>query len=316
MKNKPKIGISSCLLGKSVRYNGGNKKDSWVISELSKFVDFYPVCPEVEMGLGTPREEIRLSYNEKTGERGLITKKSEVDLTKQASKTYKRLNKEIKEAELDGFILMKKSPSCALSQTKAVNFKEKGPGKFIEGLFAYNLVNQFPEMPKLDSGRLFNKKMREKFIKKVYAHFRFSKLNPSTKDLQGFHKRYKYIFMEHSAFNLAHLGEIAANSGRIEIETVMESYKQLMMETLSIEADPGKRFNVLQHLFGYVKNHLNTDERKRVLTIFEDFKEGISQYMISVEVINLMVHKYSVEYLTDHYYFNPYPKRLKIHGDI
>jgi len=316
MKKKPKIGISSCVLGNNVRYNGGNKKDSWIVSELSKFVDFFPICPEVEMGLGTPREEIRLTYNKETGERGLITKKSEINLTKQALATYRRLNEEIKAAELDGFILMKKSPSCTLLKTKAVDFKEKGPAKFIEGLFTYNLVNEFPEMPKLDTGRLFNKKMRENFIKKVYAHFRFSKINSSTKDLQDFHKQYKYIYMEHSPFNLTCLGEIAANSKRKEIETIMKSYKKLMMETLSIEADSGKRFNVLQHLFGYIKNHLDTDEKKRLLMIFEEFKKGVSQYMISVEVLNLMVHKYSVGYLLDHNYFNPYPKTLKIHRDI
>lgn len=318
MKNseKPLVGISSCLLGQNVRYNGGNKKDSWIVSELSKFVDFYPVCPEVEMGLGTPREEIRLTYNEETSDRGLITKKSNIDLTSKASETYERLNKEIRERELDGFILMKKSPSCAYSPNRAVNIKDKGPGKYIEGLFAFNLVNEFPVMPKLDSGRIFNKKMRENFVKRVYAHHRFSNLKVSARDLQEFHKQYKYILMEHSPFNLTRLGNIVANHDHLNMDVVMSSYKELLMETLSIKADPGKRFNVLQHLFGYVKDHLNSSEKKRVITLFEDFKEGITQYMIPVEVINLMVHKYSVVYLTDHYYFNPYPKRLNIHGDI
>lgn len=318
MKNseKPLVGISSCLLGQNVRYNGGNTKDSWIVSELSSFVDFYPICPEVEMGLGTPREEIVLTLDEKTGERGLKTKNTDVDLTDKANSAYSKIFSDIHGRELDGFILMKKSPSCALSRCKAVNIKEKGPGKFVEGLFAYNLKKELPDLPKLDSGRLFNKHMRESFVKQVFAHHRFSKVEASVSDLQEFHKHYKYILMEHSPHNLSMLGKIAANSDKKEIHIVMERYKQLLIETLQIDTDLNKRFNVLQHLFGYVKNYLNSGEKKRVLSIFEDFKDGISQYMIPVEIMNLMVHKYSVDYLTDHYYFNPYPKRLNIRGDI
>jgi uncharacterized protein YbbK (DUF523 family)/uncharacterized protein YbgA (DUF1722 family) len=316
VSEKPLIGISSCLLGNNVRYNGGNKKNSWIISELSKFVDFYPVCPEVEMGLGVPREEIRLSYDEETDSRGLVGVKSNSDLTKNASDTYLRLNKEIANKQLDGFILMKKSPSCGLLKNKAVNFKTKGPGKFIEGLFAYNLVNEFPDMTKIDSGRLLNKELRERFIKVVFAHFRFSKINSSIKELQDFHKKYKYIYMEHSPQNLKALGEIAANSKKLDIDIVMESYKRLMIETLSLAPNTGRRFNVLLHMYGYVKKNLDSMEKIRVLRILDDFKEGISQYMISVEILNLLIQKYSVVYLQDHYYFNPYPKSINLARDI
>jgi uncharacterized protein YbgA (DUF1722 family)/uncharacterized protein YbbK (DUF523 family) len=314
--DKPFVGISSCLLGQNVRHNGGNTKDSWIVSELSSFVDFYPICPEVEMGLGTPREEIVLTLDEKSGERGLKTKTTQVDLTEKANTAYSKIFADIHDRELDGFILMKKSPSCALSRCKAVNIVEKGPGNYIEGLFAYNLKKEFPELPKLDSGRLFNKKMRENFVKQVFTHHRFSKLSHSVSDLQDFHKHYKYILMEHSPHNLSMLGKIAANSDKKDMHIVMKHYKKLMIETLCIETDLNKRFNVLLHLFGYVKDYLNSAEKKRVLSIFEDFRDGISQYMIPVEILNLLVHTYSVDYLADHYYFNPYPKKLNIGGDI
>jgi uncharacterized protein YbgA (DUF1722 family)/uncharacterized protein YbbK (DUF523 family) len=313
---KPLIGISSCLLGEKVRYNKGNKKDSWITSELSKFVDFYPVCPEIEMGLGVPREEIRLKYCEEKETRGLETVRSKIDLTDKALETYERLNNEIRSNDLHGFILMRKSPSCSLLKTKAVNITDKGPGKYIEGLFAYNLVNEFEDLPKIDSGRLLNKQLREKFIKIVYANFRFSKVGKTTRELQEFHKKYKYIYMEHSPKNLTLLGSIAANSNKSNIEEAMDSYRELMLETLSLETSILKRFNVLLHLYGYLKNYLSSIEKKRVLSLLDDFKVGISQYMVSVEILNLLIHKYSVVYLQDHYYFNPYPKHINISRDI
>jgi len=263
-KTKPLIGISGCLLGQAVRYNKGNTHDKWITNELSKYVDFYPICPEVEMGLGTPREEIHLYYTEQDKkEIKLRSKFTRKELTSLANETYEKMNKKSDEAQIDGYILMKKSPSCGLGNVKTVSEDEKGNVKLLPGLYANNLERRYPDIPKQDSGRMKNDLLREQFIQTVYAHYRFSQLDGSMKSLRDFQKKYKYILMEHSQNKMRQLGGMAAN---------------------------------LENL----------------LAVLRDYKAGLSGYMIPVNLISFFIKKNKVEYLMEQYYFDPYPKELKL----
>ena len=317
MKAKPKIGVSACLLGEPVRYNRGHTQDKWLLRELGKYVDFYPFCPEVEMGLGVPREEIHLYYKgDDTENLNLRSKFSREDLTDKAQKTYHRMNEFMDREHLDGIVLMKKSPSCGIGNVKTVSEDETGPVKLLRGLYANNIVNRYPDLPKVDSGRFKNPILREHFVKQVFAHYRFSLLPHEISKLQDFHKRYKYILMEHDQDALRELGRICANNAQDRIDHVFKNYKSLFFQTLETQASINNRTNTLYHIMGYVKKNLSSEEKKDVIDLIEEFKNGIHNYMVPLKLLRFFIDKYDVEYLQNHYYFAPYPKELKLHKDI
>lgn len=312
MKNtKPKVGISGCLLGHAVRFNSGHTQDKWIVRSLSQYVDFVPICPEVEMGLGTPREEIQL-VRDHNDDLLLESKETKKNLNQLASSTYNRINSMLKIEELDGFILMKKSPSCGLG---TVNIRKKEEANSIlrgNGFFANNLESHFPNLPKMDSGKMNNEVIKENFIKNIYAHHRFSHLEIKIKDLQEFHRSYKYLLMEHNQDEMRLLGRIAANRENKSVPLVFKEYKILFFNVLSNAASIENRFNVLQHLMGYFKKELTSEEKVKLLGIFEDFKKGLSPFLVSQQMVNFFVHKYSIDYLKDVFYFDPYPKELNL----
>jgi len=312
---KPLIGISACLLGEPVRYNKGNTADKWIIRELSKFVDFHPLCPEVAMGLGTPREEINLYYTG-SGDIRLRSKYSKRELTETAKSTYKKMNGDLKLRELDGFILMRKSPSCGLGNVKTVSEDEQGPIKRSKGLLAHNLEKEFPVTPKIDSGRLKNIELRENFIKNVYAHFRFKQVATGKMSLQSFHMKYKYTLMDHCQDSLRELGRIVANhEGKNEV-AVHEEYRIKFFNTLAIQTSISNRTNTLQHLMGYLKKNINGSEKTEILKSIEQYKESLQSYMVPFNILYFLIKKYNISYLLDQYIFAPYPIELKLHKGL
>ncbi|WP_127716867.1 DUF523 and DUF1722 domain-containing protein [Halobacteriovorax sp. HLS] len=317
MKDKPKIGISSCLLGNNVRYNKGHTRDSWIVNELGKYVDFYPICPEVEMGLGVPREEIYLNYEGKNKNSIKIRgRKSHLDYTDLANETYKSIAPPMALSELDGFIFMRKSPSCGTDNVKTVEVSGDGPVTFNTGLFAKFVIDFFPNLPYIDSGRMNNSQLRENFMKRVFASFRFKNLNRDIASLQDFHKRYKYILMEHSPANLKTLGNLAAGNDMKDIELHFDQYEKIFQKSLEAPPTQGGRFNVLQHIMGYLKRDLSKEEKVHILNLFEDYKKNYHLHAVPKSLFEFFIAKFNVTYLQDHYYFNPYPKELKIHQSI
>lgn len=312
-KERPLIAVSACLLGSPIRYDGNHCREEWIIDELSQFVDFYPVCPEMEMGLGTPREEIHLYYDE--GDKNNIklrSKFSKVELRPLAHKTYEAMNANMASRLIDGFILTKKSPSCGLSHVKTVNADNPTEVIHTQGLFAKNICEKYPSVPKIDNGRIKNLELREHFIKGVFAHFRFGQLDINVSSLQDFHKKYKYIMMEHSPLELHTLGKLAANRDHLSNDELFSKYYKLVFEVLAIEATPKKRYNTLMHIMGYFKKDLSPDEKQEYLKLLAEFKEGILNYMALVRYFEFLTKKYKQKYLEEQYYFEPYPKNLKI----
>ena len=303
-KKKPLIVISSCLMGQLVRYNKGHCQDSWVLNELSKVVDFYPICPEVEMGLGVPREEIHLYFDkENPKDIKLKMKHTGTDLTDLAKETNSHLNKQLEKLDVDGFILTKKSPSCGFDGVKTVQKDNNQQVKQSPGIFGKNIIKSFPNIPRIDSGRLNNKQLRENFLKQVFANFRFQHLDEKKSSIQKYHQQYKYILMDHSPAAVKHLGKIAANFN--ESEEQRESYYSKLIETLRIEPTVGKRFNTIQHLMGYFKTNISSEEKKEVSVLLGDYKEGIINHLVLLRYIKLLASKYSENYLVNQYYFFP-----------
>jgi uncharacterized protein YbgA (DUF1722 family)/uncharacterized protein YbbK (DUF523 family) len=292
-------------------------RDSWLVKELSKFVDFYPICPEMEMGLGTPREEMHLYYKSRDNKEIRIkTKYSNLDLTERAKETYSRINKELRSLEIDGFILTKKSPSCAIDRINAsleINPQSK---KLSVGLFAQNLKDNFPSIPIVDNGRLHDLKLRENFIKSVFAHFRFKDIDKKVSSLQMFHQRYKYILMDHSAQDFKLLGTIASQTSQSNYNDSIKEYYQLLFQILRIGPTLKTRHNTLQHLMGYFKKFITKEEKQNLVNLLDDCKDGILNHLVAQKHFELLSRKYDVTYLNNQYYFSPYPKELKLQKGI
>jgi uncharacterized protein YbgA (DUF1722 family)/uncharacterized protein YbbK (DUF523 family) len=315
--SKPTIAISGCLLGEPVRYNRGHSEDQWITRNLSKFVNFKSFCPEVSMGLGTPRDEIQLYYKGSDKNKLFLRSKSDKsDLTDLAHKTFKEIDKDLDDSIINGFIMMRKSPSCGHYNVKTVSEYDSGPVTHNQGIFASHLEAKNPESPFIDSGKLKNTQLREQFIKTVFAHHRLLRIKKDISSLQLFHQRYKYIIMEHSHSKVSKLGQLAANSTNLDFNQVYAKYKTLFFETFSIEPTIKTRSNVFLHLMGYLKKQLSSDEKDEILNLFEEYKKGIHSIAVPVSLLKIYIKTYNIEYLVDQYYFNPYPKEIKLLKDI
>lgn len=297
--NKPKLAISACLLGHKVRHDGGDKHDNYIIDVLSKFAELVPVCPEVEMGMGVPREPIRFVME--GNEKKLVGVKSEIDYTSLGKKVAESICKSL--SDVDGIILMKKSPSCGLEKVKIYH---KGiPMNDGIGVFAETFIKSYPTIPHLDSGRLMNNALKEQFLRQVFSYFIFKTTVSTVKDLQSFHKSHKYIIMEHHPQKVAVLGKIAAESKGIPFSKTKSLYQEEYFKTLKILTTKSKKCNVFMHLMGYLKEHLNAKEKQNFLKLIEDYKGGKTNYVSVWTMLKHYIEKYDVSYLKDHVYFNP-----------
>ncbi|MEH0860925.1 MULTISPECIES: DUF523 and DUF1722 domain-containing protein [Halobacteriovorax] len=316
-RQKPLIAISSCLLGENIRYNGGHCRENWIYSELSKFVDFHPVCPELAMGLGVPREEIHLfRTTRKDNEVKLRSKFTKEELTQTAYITYESIEDDLKNLDIDGHIFTRKSPTCGPDNVKTITLDDPNYVNKSTGLYAGFIMDQFPNLPYIDNGRIKNIELRENFVKKIFSHFRFKQLNGTMRDLQLFHQMHKYAIMEHNQENMRTLGRIAANHEGLSAQKVYQIYFKLFMETISILPTRKNRLNACYHVFGYFKNDLGAGEKKALLNLMEDYQNGVSNYLTINSFLNVLTEAHQKAYLQDQYIFEPYPKELKLLKDI
>ncbi len=303
---RPLIGVSACLLGEKVRFDGGHFNDRFVSHHLAKHVDFYPICPEMAMGLTAPREIMRVVFDPETGERKLVETKSGVDHTESIHEASKKILDRLPK-ELDGFILARKSPSCGVITAKQYNMKSKAAERKGSGLFAEHLLNLEADFPIIDSGLLYEDHYKDLFLKQVFAHFHL-KGRESTSEIQEFHKNYKYLLMEHDPASVKKLGLIAANCEKTDI--VEEYTSQFMAALKNHKPNKGKRVNVFMHLLGYFKKDFSDIEKKIILDRIDDYKNHQLTYRTLVEVFDLYSQGKDKSYLKEQVLFNPYPKEL------
>ena len=303
----PRVGISACLLGQRVRHNGEHKGHHWLIEEFSKFVTWVPLCPEVEMGLGVPRDTLRL-IGEAIDPKMIVVKTGK-DLTALAKNTARTLLK--RETDFDSYIFKKDSPSCGLQRVKVYG-KSAMPLKTGVGLFAAAVKSRYPLIPMIEEGRLADPDQREAFAIQVFACFRLKNLPRRVSALQKFHQSYKFLLMSLDPINYQKLGAIAANSSRKPIGEVFEIYLGKFNETLQKPRTVKRRTNALQHLFGYLKTKIGSAEKKQVLDVIEDYRKEEIPLIAPLTLLHHLARKHSVTYLLDQEFFQPYPKGLKI----
>lgn len=310
-QENPKIGISACLLGHRVRYNGDGKPDQWILKVLAPFVDFAPFCPEMAMGLGAPRETLRLITDHR-----LIGNQSGLDFTSDAQTAAQKIIASL--PDLDGVILKRASPTCGLEKVKVYG-KNGIPQTTGQGIFATAIREAFPSTPMIEEGRLTDPFQREQFLTRVFSLFYYKQKmrsasigRPSaiTGELQNFHKKYKFLLLSHNPTSYTRLGRIAANSERLAPEQTIEQYYLELAKALATPPTPGKRMNALQHLFGFFKEVLSAKEKEHFLKLLEEYRAGIKPFTVALALLEHLSQRFNDNYILGQMIFYPFPVHL------
>ncbi|MBM4275689.1 MAG: DUF1722 domain-containing protein [Deltaproteobacteria bacterium] len=313
---KIKLGVSACLLGEKVRYNGGHKRELFLTDTLGRFVELVGVCPEAECGLGVPREAMRLE-GDPEGPR-LMTVRSRKDLTARLAFWAQKRVRELEAENLWGFIFKSNSPSCGAARVKVYGEKG-GPVKKGMGLFARAFMAHFPLTPMEDEIRLHDPDRRENFIDQVFTLKRWREMvaqKPGLGNLMTFHTRHKYLIMAHSPRRHQLLGRLAAQGNEIPLKELYARYLGLLLEALGLKATVKKHANVLLHLLGYFKKALSPEEKEELLEIIENYRQGRVPLIAPVTLCNHYARKYRQPDLMEQYYLNPHPVELHLRNHV
>ena len=313
---KPRLGISSCLLGENVRYDGGHQLDRFLRDTLGAFVEYVPVCPEVEIGLPVPREAMRLVGDPDSTR--LVTNRTGVDHTERMKGWARKRLDGLAPENLCGFIFKSRSPSSGMGGVKV--YGESGmPSGRAAGLFARALMDRFPLLPVEDDGRLHDAGLRENFIERVFAYARWRGFVGSggrLRDLVDFHGRHKYLLMAHSPGHLRTLGRIVAGAKGMKKQDLLDAYLPEFMAGLKLMATVKKNSNVLQHMLGYFKKQLGTDEKQEVLEVIGEYHDGLVPLIVPVVLFRHFVRKYDEPYLRGQHYLYPHPSELMLRNHV
>ncbi|MCX7825428.1 MAG: DUF523 and DUF1722 domain-containing protein [Verrucomicrobiae bacterium] len=313
---KIRIGISACLLGERVRYDGGHKHDAFLTGTLGRFFEWVPVCPEVELGLGTPRESIRLEGDPDNPR--LVAPRSGKDHTEAMNRyAAKRLEK-LAPLGLCGYILKKDSPSCGMARVRV--YDERGmAARMGRGLFAGALMKRFPMLPVEEEGRLHDMTLRENFIERVFALHRwreFLKGKPRAKDLVAFHTCQKLALMAHRPAHYQKLGRLVAGAGRAPLPETLTTYGATFMEGLAMHATTRKHANVLYHLAGYLKDALDAGDKAELAECIEDYRAGRVPLIVPLTLLNHHFRRHPHPWVAGQTYLNPYPAELMLRNHV
>ena len=313
---KVRLGVSACLLGQRVRYDGTHKLDRFLTDTLGAYVEYTPVCPEVECGLSVPREPMRLEGNPDSPR--LVTSRTKRDLTDQMVSWARRRVVELEKADLHGFVFKSNSPSSGMERVKL--YDQNGvPSKKGVGLFAAAFKDHFPLLPVEEEGRLHDPDLRENFIERIFVYQRWRALSTGVKkagDLVDFHTRHKLQIMAHSPTAPRSLGKLVAGVGEHDIEALFDAYQRELTETLRLKATVKKNTNVLHHILGYFKKLISADEKRETLEVIEDYHQGNVPLIVPVTLINHYVRKYDQPYLKQQYYLHPHPLELRLRNHV
>lgn len=313
---KIRLGISTCLLGEPVRYDGGRKHDRYLTDTLGEYVEYVPVCPEVECGLGIPRESMHLEGDPESPR--LVTSRTHRDVTDSMVRWVQTRLHQLEYERLCGFIFKNHSPSCGMERVKI--FDGKGmPQKKGLGIFAGFFTKRFPLLPVEEEGRLYDPVLRENFIVRIFTLKRWRDLVSDGKTigrLVDFHTRHKFLIMAHSPTHYRHMGKLVAAAKSFPDEELFARYQENLMQALRLKAAVKKNTNVLYHLMGHFKNDLSADEKAELREIIQRYHDGFVPLIVPVTLINHYVRKYRRPYLQAQWYLNPHPLELQLRNHV
>ncbi|MBU1611747.1 MAG: DUF523 and DUF1722 domain-containing protein [Proteobacteria bacterium] len=318
MPHPIRVGISSCLLGDEVRYNGGHKLDLYLRDILGQFVEFVPVCPEAEVGMGIPREPVRLVGD--VANPRLVGRESGKDWTQQMLRWTDGRLKKLESFHLCGFVFKKGSPSSGMEKVRVYPDGGGQPLYSGRGFFAGRFMDHFPQLPVEDDGRLNDPGLRENFIERIFVMYRWLESTndgPNMKALIEFHTRHKLLIMSHSVEAYRELGRLVAGHGKaVGISRLFEQYSTILFTNLQLKATPKKHRNVLQHCLGYFKKQITQDEKQEMLHLIDQFVEKNIPLIVPMTLMNHFVRKYAEPYLASQHYLSPHTLELKLRNHV
>lgn len=309
---KIKIGVSTCLLGHKVRYDGNHSHDRYLTQTLGMFVQYIPVCPEVECGMSIPREAVRLTGDPENPR--LLTQKTRVDLTRMMTDWIPGRLKDLEKENLCGFVFKGKSPSSGLYRIRVYGEDNKVRKTGI-GLFARAFTRHFPRIPVEEAGRLQDPRLREHFIEKIFSFQRWRNLladNPTLGGLVEFHTQNKLLILSHSQEDYRKLGRLVAQGKQMETALLFDQYESLLFKALDLKTTLRKNINVLMHIMGFFKKQLSPDEKQEMLSIIDQYRDGFVPLVVPLTLIKHYVRKYDQPWLKNQTYLNPHPFELKL----
>ncbi|RPJ84728.1 MAG: DUF1722 domain-containing protein [Acidobacteria bacterium] len=315
---KPRIGISSCLLGQNVRFDGGHKRDAFLVETFGAFVDWVPVCPEVELGLGTPRETLRLVRTE-AGIR-MVNNKTGEDISDAMRAWAEKRVGALSKMALSGYVLKKDSPSCGMERVKVYGQAPGSmPSKSGRGLFAEVLKARLPELPVEEEGRLQDPRLRENFVERVFAYERLKAFFAARWTVGGlveFHTAHKLTLLSHSTVAYRELGRLVAGAKGLERSDLQARYRESFMRALAVVATTRKHANGLMHIAGYFKRTLDLESRQELLVSIEDYRQGLVPLVVPLTLVRHHVRQTGEPYLRGQVYVDPHPKELMLRNHV
>jgi uncharacterized protein YbgA (DUF1722 family)/uncharacterized protein YbbK (DUF523 family) len=316
MEERIRLGISTCLLGENVRYDGGHKLDRFLTDTLGQYVEYVSVCPEVECGFGIPRESLRLVGHPDAPR--LVTVRTNEDHTERMVNWAKKRVRELEKESLCGFIFKSDSPSSGMERVRV--YKENGmPVKKGVGMFAREFMTHFPLIPLEEDGRLHDPGLRENFIERIFTMKRWREMLDkkwSVGNLVAFHTIHKLLVLSHSKKHHRMMGKLVAAGKTISINELYETYESLLMEALKLKATVKKNTNVLQHLMGYFKKQISPDEKQELLEIINQYHDGYIPLVVPITLINHYTRKYEQPFLSQQIYLKPHPVEFKLRNHV
>ena len=313
---RPRLGISACLLGEEVRFDGGHKRDAFLTDVLGPQVDWVQVCPEVEVGMGTPRETLRLVRQE--GRVRMMTTRTGVDHT-AAMEAWARTRVEaLAREDLSGYVLKKDSPSCGMERVKV--YQGTGmPVRDGRGVFADTLLRRFPNLPVEEEGRLTDPRLRENFIERVFAYRRLTQLfrgRWTIGQLVAFHTAHKMALLAHSRPEYEALGRLVATASDMVRADLKREYETRFMGTLRTLATTRRHTNVLMHMVGHLKAKLDGASKRELLACIEEYRTGLVPLVVPLTLVRHYVRVFDVAYLAGQTYLEPHPRELRLRNHV
>ncbi|MBK9306779.1 MAG: DUF523 and DUF1722 domain-containing protein [Nitrospira sp.] len=311
-----RLGISRCLLGEEVRFDGGHKRDQFLTDVLGRYFEWVPVCPEVEAGLGTPREAMRLVGSPHRPR--LMTITSKHDHTEAMETMVEGRLDSLNKLDLSGFVFKRGSPSCGLERVR-VYTTQGMPSHSGTGIFAKAFQDEFPLIPVEEEGRLCDPSLRENFIERVFCYRRFQDLvqNGVTKQaLIRFHTIHKYLLLAHSQQHYQTMGRLIGQAERYRLKELTVMYGKHFMRALTMKGTVRKHVNVLQHIVGHFKGRLKPDEKAELLGLIADYHRGLTPLIVPLTLVKHYVQVFDVGYIRDQVYLNPHPKELMLRNHV
>ncbi|MCA9513088.1 MAG: DUF523 and DUF1722 domain-containing protein [Myxococcota bacterium] len=311
-----RIGVSSCLLGNGVRYDGGHKRDAFLVDQLGPFVEWVPVCPEVEAGLGTPRPSIQLV--EEGGALRALETRSRRDRTRALERQARARVRDLRGLDLAGYVLKRDSPSCGMERVR-VHREGQPVRRDGRGLFAAALLEAMPDLPVEEEGRLHDPRLRENFIERLFAYRRVRDLFAGpwrARDVVAFHTAHKIQVMAHSNESYRELGRLVARVRELPRAGFRDAYQAGFMGALRRLASRGRVANALHHMTGHLRGRVSSDDRRELAQLVDDYRAGLVPLVVPLTLLRHHARACEVDYLLGQVFLDPHPRELMLRNHV